>query len=272
MRLLPVPMMNILNGGAHADSNVDVQEFMVVPAGAPSFAEALRTGVEIFHALRASLKRRGLATGVGDEGGFAPNLKSNRDAIEIVLQAISEAGLTAGRDVWLALDVASSELWDQGRYLFRKSGEAGTIRIRRSQCWPSGSRLPIVSIEDISPKDWPGWQTLTQELGLRPMWRRCVRDRRPFSGWDRRKVGPDHSGEAERIGPSRETLDAMEMAREAGYVHRLSQVRRNRRNDDVDQAVETGSAGQDRREPNRFRVAKYNCCCESKRARSIRRA
>src|SRR5207237_65185 len=123
-RLLPVPMMNILNGGAHADSNVDVQEFMVMPIGAASFAEALRTGAEIFHALRASLKKRGLSTGVGDEGGFAPSLKSNREALEIVLEAVANAGYKAGSDVFLALDVASSELWDNGRYVFKKSGEA----------------------------------------------------------------------------------------------------------------------------------------------------
>ena len=121
---LPVPMMNILNGGAHADSSVDFQEFMVMPVGAPSFAEALRTGAEIFHALRSILKGRGQATGVGDEGGFAPNLKSNREAVEVVLEAIGKAGLKAGEDVFIALDVAASELWaGDGRYVFKKSGE-----------------------------------------------------------------------------------------------------------------------------------------------------
>src|SRR5688572_29404051 len=122
--LLPVPMMNILNGGAHADSNVDVQEFMVMPVGAATFADAVRTGAEIFHSLRASLKKRGLSTGVGDEGGFAPSLKSNQEALDLVLEAVGEAGFKAGDDVFLALDVASSELWDNGRYVFRKSGEA----------------------------------------------------------------------------------------------------------------------------------------------------
>ena len=121
--LLPVPMMNILNGGAHADSNVDVQEFMVMPVGAATFAEALRTGAEIFHALRASLKKRGLSTGVGDEGGFAPSVKSNREALDLVLEAVASAGFKAGSDVFLALDVASSEMWDNGRYVFKKSGE-----------------------------------------------------------------------------------------------------------------------------------------------------
>ena len=122
---LPVPMMNILNGGAHADTSVDFQEFMVMPVGAGSFAEALRTGAEIFHALRGILKARGQSTGVGDEGGFAPNLKSNREAIEVVLEAIGKAGMRAGQDVFVALDVASSELWaGSGRYVFKKSGEA----------------------------------------------------------------------------------------------------------------------------------------------------
>src|SRR5688572_27000427 len=124
--LLPVPMMNILNGGAHADSSVDFQEFMVMPSGLPTFAEALRAGTEIFHALRGILKRAGHSTGVGDEGGFAPNLKSNREALDLVLEAVGKAGLSAGRDVFLALDVAASELWEDaggGRYVFKKSGE-----------------------------------------------------------------------------------------------------------------------------------------------------
>ena len=119
--VLPVPMMNILNGGAHADSSVDFQEFMVMPLGAPSFAEGLRTGTEIFHALRGILKKAGHSTGVGDEGGFAPNLKSNQQALDLVLEAIGKAGLRAGTDVFLALDVASSELWDNGTYVFKKS-------------------------------------------------------------------------------------------------------------------------------------------------------
>src|SRR5688572_27299071 len=122
--VLPVPMMNILNGGAHADSSVDLQEFMVMPVGLPTFAEGLRAGTEIFHVLRAILKKAGHSTGVGDEGGFAPNLKSNREALDVVLEAVGKAGYKAGHDVFLALDVASSELWDDGSYVFRKSGEA----------------------------------------------------------------------------------------------------------------------------------------------------
>src|SRR6516225_5191507 len=154
---LPAPMMNILNGGAHADSSVDFQEFMVMPLNAPSFSEALRWGVEIFHALRAILKSRGQSTGVGDEGGFAPNLASNRQALEVVLEAIGKAGLRAGADVWIALDVASSELWaGGGRYTFKKSGEpdrTSDAMIRLYEDWIR--EYPIVSIEDgLAESDW----------------------------------------------------------------------------------------------------------------------
>src|SRR6202166_2630892 len=148
--LLPVPMMNILNGGAHADSSVDFQEFMVMPVGASSFSEGLRAGAEIFHALRGLLKGRGQATGVGDEGGFAPNLRSNREAVEVVLEAIGGAGLKAGHDVFIALDVASSELWSGGgRYTFKKSGEADRTSEQMIQLYEDWLRqYPIASIED----------------------------------------------------------------------------------------------------------------------------
>jgi len=155
---LPVPMMNILNGGAHADSSVDFQEFMVMPLSAPSFGEALRMGAEIFHALRGILKGHGQSTGVGDEGGFAPNLKSNREALEVVLEAVGKAGLKAGQDVFIALDVASSELWKDGRYTFKKSGEPDRTSeemIRLYQDWLR--QYPIVSIEDgLAESDWEG--------------------------------------------------------------------------------------------------------------------
>ena len=166
-RLLPVPMMNILNGGAHADSNVDVQEFMVMPVGAPTFADALRTGAEIFHSLRASLKKRGLATGVGDEGGFAPSLKSNREALELVLEAVANAGSKGGSDVFLAHDVASSELWDNGRYVFKKSGEpARSIEEMVAMLAEWSRDYPILSIEDgVAEGDWTGWTLLTKEIG-----------------------------------------------------------------------------------------------------------
>ena len=167
--LLPVPMMNILNGGAHADSSVDLQEFMVMPLGLPTFAEALRAGTEIFHALRSILKKAGHSTGVGDEGGFAPNLKSNREALDLVVAAIGKAGFAAGRDIFVALDVASSELWDNGKYVFKKSGEATRSADEMVQMYTEWVRdYPIVSIEDgVAEGDWDGWKALTRVLGNR---------------------------------------------------------------------------------------------------------
>src|SRR6187200_1840218 len=170
-RTLPVPMMNILNGGAHADSNVDVQEFMVMPAGAPSFREALRTGAEIFHALRGILKSKGLSTGVGDEGGFAPSLKANREALDVVLEAVSLAGYKAGDNVFLALDVAASELWVDAdkRYEFEKSGEKARTADDMVALYEDWVRqYPIISIEDgLAEGDWDGWKSLTTALGGR---------------------------------------------------------------------------------------------------------
>jgi enolase len=165
--LLPVPMCNILNGGAHADTNVDFQEFMVMPVGASSFSEALRVGAEIFHALRGILKKRGLATGVGDEGGFAPNLKSNQDALDVVMEAIGKAGLKAGTDVVLALDVAASEFFEDGQYVFKKSGDRTRSSDEMIALYTEWTRTyPILSIEDGHGEgDWPGWQRLTKALG-----------------------------------------------------------------------------------------------------------
>src|SRR3982751_2313032 len=166
---LPVPMMNILNGGAHADSSVDFQEFMVMPLGLPSFAEAVRCGAEIFHTLRGILKKKGYATGVGDEGGFAPNLKSNREAIDVVLDAITQAGYQPGGNVYLALDVASSELWneDAKHYEFKKSGEKtrhADEMVRLYDDWVT--QYPIISIEDgLAEGDWDGWKSLTTAIG-----------------------------------------------------------------------------------------------------------
>jgi enolase len=159
---LPVPMMNILNGGAHADSSVDLQEFMVLPAGMPTFAEALRAGAEIFHTLRGILKKAGHSTGVGDEGGFAPNLRSNREALDVVLEAIAKAGYSAGENVFLALDVASSELWENGKYVFRKSGEPARTSAQMVDLWTDWVRqYPVISIEDgLAEGDWDGWKAL----------------------------------------------------------------------------------------------------------------
>jgi enolase len=166
-RTLPVPLMNILNGGAHADNNVDFQEFMVVPVGATEFREALRTGAEIFHALKSVLKKKGYATGVGDEGGFAPNLKSNDEAIETILEAIAQAGYNAGRDVMLALDPAASEFYDRGSYVFKKSDNRKLSSDEMVAYWKNWTeQYPIISIEDgMAENDWDGWKTLTDEVG-----------------------------------------------------------------------------------------------------------
>ena len=264
-RLLPVPMLNILNGGAHADSNVDVQEFMVVPVGAPSFAEALRAGAETFHSLRVGLKKRGLSTGVGDEGGFAPNLRSNREAIELVLEAVSRAGYTAGREIFLALDVASSEMWSDGRYLFEKSGEPARTSDEMIAMLGEWVRdYPIISIEDgVAESDWSGWQDLTRALGDRvqlvgddvfvtnaEILRRGIAD----------KVANALLVKLNQIGTVTETLDAMALAREAGYACVVSH--RSGETEDVtiaDLAVATNSGQIKTGSASRSdRVAKYN--------------
>ncbi len=180
--ILPAPMMNILNGGAHADSSVDFQEFMVMPLGAASFADAVRTGAEIFHTLRGILKKKGYATGVGDEGGFAPSLKSNREAVDVVLEAITLAGFKPGENVHLALDVASSELWDESghRYEFKKSGDKTRTAEEMVALYEDWVRqYPIISIEDgLAESDWEGWKLLTVDAWFaRPARRRRrVRD------------------------------------------------------------------------------------------------
>jgi enolase len=225
---LPVPMMNILNGGAHADSSVDFQEFMVLPLGASSFSEALRMGAEIFHALRGILKTRGQSTGVGDEGGFAPNLKSNREALEVVLEAIGKAGLKAGQDVWIALDVASSELWaGDGNYVFKKSGEPSRTSAQMIAMYDDWIRqYPIVSIEDgLAEGDWNGWVQLTAALGARVQ---LVGDDVFVTNPEILKKGvTDHVGNAllvklNQIGTVTETLDAVRMAADAGYATIIS--------------------------------------------------
>ena len=164
---LPVPMMNILNGGAHADNNVDFQEFMVMPVGAPSFSEALRWGVEVFHTLKGVLKKRGYNTAVGDEGGFAPSLKSNVEAIEVVLEAIQQAGYKPGEEIAIALDPAASEFYQDGKYVFKKSDKSAKSSDDMVRFWAKWANdYPIVSLEDgLAEDDWDGWATLTKELG-----------------------------------------------------------------------------------------------------------
>jgi enolase len=263
---LPVPMMNILNGGAHADSSVDFQEFMVMPVNAGSFTEALRMGAEIFHALRGILKGRGQSTGVGDEGGFAPNLRSNRDAVEVVLEAVGKAGLTAGRDVFIALDVASSELWaGAGRYTFKKSGEPDRTSAGMIAMYDEWIRqYPIVSIEDgLAEGDWDGWKLLTSGLGTRVQ----------LVGDDVFVTNPEilKKGIAERVGNAllvklnqigtvTETLDAVRMAADAGYATIISH--RSGETEDstiADLAVGTGAGQIKTGSASRTdRVCKYN--------------
>src|SRR5437764_245952 len=165
--ILPVPMMNILNGGAHADNNVDFQEFMVMPVGAESFSEALRWGVEVFHALKGVLKKRGYNTAVGDEGGFAPSLKSNVEAIEVVLEAIQQAGYKPGEEISIALDPAASEFYQDGKYAFKKSDRSAKTSEEMVRFWAKWVRdYPIVSIEDgLAEDDWEGWKMLTNQVG-----------------------------------------------------------------------------------------------------------
>jgi enolase len=227
--LLPVPMVNILNGGAHADTNVDFQEFMVMPVGVPTFAEALRAAAETFHALRGLLKKRGLATGVGDEGGFAPSLSSNREAVELVLEAIHAAGFRPGQDVYVAMDVAASEFWDEqeGRYDLKKSGEGVKSSDDMIALYHDWTRqYPIISIEDgLAEGDWPGWERLTAALGSRIQ---LVGDdifvtnpeilRRGID----QKIGNALLVKLNQIGTVTETLDAMDMARRAGYASVVS--------------------------------------------------
>jgi len=258
-------MMNILNGGAHADSSVDLQEFMVMPLGLPTFAEALRAGTEIFHALRSILKKAGHSTGVGDEGGFAPNLKSNREALDVVLEAIGKTGLSAGRDVFLALDVASSELWDDGQYVFKKSGEATRTSEQMVEMYADWVRqYPIISIEDgLAEGDWPGWQLLTRALGQRVQ---LVGDDVFVTNPEILRKGiADGVGNAllvklNQIGTVSETVDAIAIARDAHYATIISH--RSGETEDstiADLAVAT-SAGQIKTgsASRSDRTAKYN--------------
>jgi len=273
--LLPVPMMNILNGGAHADSNVDIQEFMVVPLGLPSFREGLRAGAETFHALRAILKQRGLSTGVGDEGGFAPNLKANHHAIELVLEAVNKAGYKPGQDLCLALDVAASELWEDaggdapeartGRYVFKKSGDTPRSAAEMVAMYGEWIRqYPIVSIEDgLAEGDWAGWELLTRELGGRVQ---LVGDDVFVTNPAILKRGIERSIansiliKLNQIGSVTETLDAIGMAREAGYTTVISH--RSGETEDstiADLAVGTAAGQIKTGSASRTdRVAKYN--------------
>ena len=264
-KTLPVPMMNILNGGKHADNNVDIQEFMIVPVSAPSFAEALRAGAEVFHSLKSVLSKKGYNTAVGDEGGFAPNLKSNEEAVEVILEAISKAGYAPGKDVFMALDPASSEFFEGGKYVFNKSDKSSKTpeqMVKYYEHWVA--QYPIISIEDgMAENDWTGWKLMTDTLGKKIQ---LVGDDVFVTNTEFLKKGIDMGVansiliKLNQIGTLTETFDAIEMAKRAGYTCVISH--RSGETEDATIAdvavaantgqIKTGSASRT------DRVAKYN--------------
>jgi enolase len=261
---LPVPMMNILNGGAHADNNVDFQEFMVMPVGAETFSDALRWGVEVFHTLKGVLKKRGYNTAVGDEGGFAPSVKSNVEAIEVVLEAIQQAGYKPGEEIAIALDPAASELYQDGKYVFKKSDKSAKSSEEMVRYWAKWVRdYPIVSIEDgLAEDDWDGWQMLTKELGTIQL----VGDDLFVTNTERLQEGIDKGVansiliKVNQIGTVSETLDAIDMARRNGYTSVISH--RSGETEDTfiaDLAVATGAGQIKTGSASRTdRIVKYN--------------
>ncbi|MGN6190164.1 MAG: phosphopyruvate hydratase [Conexibacter sp.] len=262
--ILPVPMMNVLNGGAHADNKVDFQEFMIVPWGASTFSECLRMGAEVFHHLKKTLHERGLGTAVGDEGGFAPDLASNEAALEVLTAGIRVAGYTPGEDVAIALDPATSEIYEDGRYVLEHEGRSLSAAELADYWADLAARYPIVSIEDgMDEGDWDGWATLTQRLGQKVQ---LVGDDLFVTNAQRLRRGIDqHVGNSilikvNQIGTLTETLDAIKMAREAGYSAVMSH--RSGETEDVtiaDLAVATGCGQIKTGAPSRSdRVAKYN--------------
>ncbi|HSA91637.1 MAG TPA: phosphopyruvate hydratase, partial [Terriglobales bacterium] len=263
--LLPVPMMNILNGGAHADNNVDFQEFMVMPVGASSFHEALRWGAETFHTLKGVLKKRGYNTAVGDEGGFAPSLKSNVEAIELILEAVQAAGYKAGEQIAIALDPASSEFFSEGKYVFKKSDKSVKTSEQMVRFWSDWAKqYPIVSLEDgLAEDDWEGWKILTDELGDRIQ---LVGDDLFVTSTERLGRGIEQGVansiliKVNQIGTVSETLDAIEMAHGNGYTAVISH--RSGETEDTfiaDLAVATGAGQIKTGSASRTdRIAKYN--------------
>jgi len=260
--VLPVPMMNILNGGAHADTNVDIQEFMVAPIGAPTFREALRTGAEVYHSLKSVLKKKGLATGVGDEGGFAPELPSNRAALDLIAEAVEAAGLSLGKDVVLALDVAATEFHEGGSYAFEGAKKSADEMI--AYYAELAAAYPIVSIEDpLDEDDWEGWKSMTDQLGSKIQ---IVGDDLFVTNVERLQRGIT-GGQANallvkvnQIGSLTETLDSVELAHRNGY--RCMMSHRSGETEDVtiaDLAVATNCGQIKTGAPARSeRVAKYN--------------
>ena len=261
---LPVPMMNILNGGAHADNNVDIQEFMIMPVGADSFAEALRINAEIYQALKKVLKDKGLATAVGDEGGFAPNLESNEEALQVIVEAIEKAGYKPGEQVRLAIDTAASELFEDGKYNLKGEGVVKTsaemVEWYASLC----EKYPIVSIEDgLAEDDWDGWKQLTDVLGKKVQ---LVGDDLFVTNVERLKKGIEMGVanailiKLNQIGTLTETLDAIEMAKRAGYTAIVSHRSGETEDTTIADVVVGTNAGQIKSgAPCRTdRVAKYN--------------
>jgi enolase len=262
---LPTPMMNILNGGAHADNNVDFQEFMVMPVGAPSFSEALRWGVEVFHTLKGVLKKRGYNTAVGDEGGFAPSVKSNVEAIEVVLEAIQRAGYKPGEQIAIALDPAASEFYQDGKYVFKKSDKSAKSSDDMVKFWAKWvSDYPIVSLEDgLAENDWEGWKNLTQELGGKIQ---LVGDDIFVTNISFLQQGIDRHVansiliKVNQIGTVSETFDAIDLARRNGYTSVISH--RSGETEDTfiaDLAVASGAGQIKTGSASRTdRIAKYN--------------
>lgn len=263
-KVLPAPMMNILNGGKHADNTVDIQEFMIMPLGAPTFKEALKVGTEVFHALKAVLKDKGYSTAVGDEGGFAPNLKSNEEAFLVIVEAIEKAGYTAGEDVYIAIDVASSELYKDGKYHLTGEGVEKTTEEMIDFYEAMIKKYPIISIEDgLDEEDWAGWKSMTERIGEKVQ---LVGDDLFVTNTKRLGRGIDnHTANSilikvNQIGTLTETLEAIELAKEAGYTAVISH--RSGETEDVtiaDIAVAVNAGQIKTGAPSRTdRVAKYN--------------
>ncbi|MEQ6377776.1 phosphopyruvate hydratase [Bacillaceae bacterium S4-13-56] len=263
-KTLPTPMMNIVNGGEHADNNVDIQEFMIMPVGAPTFREALRMGAEIFHSLKSVLKSKGYNTGVGDEGGFAPNLKSNEEALSTIIEAIEKAGYKPGEEVMLAMDVASSEFYEDGKYNLKGEGVVRTSEEMVAWYEDMVNKYPIISIEDgLDENDWEGHKLLTERLGNRIQLvgdDLFVTNTKKLSQGIEQGVGNSILVKVNQIGTLTETFDAIEMAKRAGYTAIISH--RSGETEDstiADIAVATNAGQIKTGAPSRTdRVAKYN--------------
>lgn len=263
-KVLPVPMMNILNGGEHADNNVDIQEFMVMPVGASSFTEGLRMGAEVFHALRAVLQERGLATAVGDEGGFAPNLASNREALDVILQGVEKAGLRPGDDIVLALDVAATEMFKDGKYNFAGEGTTRNTDEMLAFYEELVKAYPIVSIEDpLSEDEWDAWAELTRRLGDRIQIvgdDLFVTNTKRLERGVRESIGNSILVKVNQIGTLTETFDSVEMAKKAGFTAVISHRSGETEDTTIADIAVALNAGQIKTgAPSRSdRVAKYN--------------